>query len=140
LARAIGVPEDVDLILERIQHQLFSLGAELATPEPETHGTVLINSAETDWIEETIDHFDGQLPALTTFVLPAGTPAATHLHLARVVCRRAERRVVTLSRATELSKETLTFLNRVSDLLFVFARYANFSAGTPDVAWQRSGA
>lgn len=138
LARATGVPQDIDPVLERIQHQLFSLGAELATPDPAEHGTALISSAETDWIEENIDRFDGQLAPLKTFVLPAGTPAAASLHHARVVCRRAERRVVTLSRATELSTEALTYLNRVGDLLFVLARYANHSNGTADVAWQRS--
>ena len=137
IARTAGLPVDLDPILERIQHQLFALGAELATPDPEKHGTALIGAPETDWIEARIDQFDGQLPALTTFILPAGTPAAAHLHHARVVCRRAERRVVTLSRATELSNESLVYLNRVGDLLFVLARYANFVAGTGDVAWQR---
>ena len=138
LVRATALHEDIDPVLERIQHQLFSLGAELATPDPDQHGTSLIGTAETDWIEECIDQFDDQLPALTTFVLPAGTPPAAHLHHARVVCRRAERRVVTLSRATELSNEALVYLNRVSDLLFVLARYANFVTGTDDVAWKRS--
>ncbi len=138
MARSNGLPEDIDTTLERIQHQLFSLGAELATPDPSEHGTALISSTETDWIEETIDRLDGQLEPLTTFILPAGTPAAASLHHARVVCRRAERRVVTLSRATELSTEALTYLNRVGDLLFVMARYANFAAGKSDVPWQRT--
>jgi len=137
LARAAGVHEDIDPVLERIQHQLFSLGAELATPEPDEHGTALIGPAETDWIEEAIDRFDGQLPELKNFVLPAGTSAAAALHHARTVCRRAERRVVTLSRATELSTGATIYLNRVSDLLFVLARFANFTSGTADVSWQR---
>lgn len=138
MSRSNGLPDEIDSALERIQHQLFSLGAELATPDPAEHGTALISSTETDWIEETIDHLDGQLEPLKTFILPAGTPAAASLHHARVVCRRAERRVVTLSRATELSTEALTYLNRVSDLLFVMARYANFKAGKQDIAWERS--
>jgi cob(I)alamin adenosyltransferase len=138
VARAAGVPEDVEPALERIQHQLFSLGAELATPDPSQHGTALIGPADTDWIEETIDQFDGTLAPLKTFILPGGTPAAAALHHARVVCRRAERRVVTLSRSTELSTEALTYLNRVGDLLFVLARYANSAAGKPDVAWERA--
>ncbi len=137
LARSNGVPAELDPVLERIQHQLFSLGAELATPDPSEHGTALIGAAETDWIEECIDRFDSQLAQLKTFVLPGGTPAAAALHHGRVVCRRAERRVVTLSRSTELSTESLVYLNRVGDLLFVLARFANFSAGTEDVAWQR---
>ena len=138
LTRGTELPEDVDLVIERIQHQLFSLGAELATPDPSEHGTALINSADTDWIEETIDRFDSELEPLKTFILPGGTRAAAAFHHARVVCRRAERRVVTLSRATELSTEALTYLNRVGDLLFVLARYANSVSGTPDVAWERS--
>lgn len=138
LVRATTVPDDVDTVLERIQHQLFSLGAELATPDPAQHGTALITSADTDWIEESIDRFDSELPPLKTFILPGGTPAAASLHHARVVCRRAERRVVTLSRSTELSNEATVYLNRVGDLLFVLARYANAISGTPDVAWERS--
>lgn len=138
IARAADIPDDVEPALERIQHQLFSLGAELATPDPSQHGTTLIGPTDTDWIEETIDQFDGKLPSLKTFILPGGSPAAAALHHARVVCRRAERRVVTLSRATELSTEALTYLNRVGDLLFVLARYANSAAGIPDVAWERA--
>lgn len=137
LVRSNDAPADVDKVLETIQHHLFSLGAELATPDPLEHGTNLIGGKETDWIESQIDHFDSQLKPLTTFILPAGTPAAAALHHARVVCRRAERRVVTLSRATELSNEALVYLNRVGDLLFVLARFTNFSAGKQDVAWQR---
>jgi len=138
MTRSTELPEDLDLVIERIQHQLFSLGAELATPDPAEHGTALTSSADTDWIEETIDRFDSELEPLKTFILPGGTRAAAALHHARVVCRRAERRVVTLSRATELSTEALTYLNRVGDLLFVLARYANSVSGTPDVAWERS--
>lgn len=138
LVRSTCLPDDVDAVLERIQHQLFSLGAELATPDPGQHGTALISSADTDWIEECIDRFDSSLPPLKTFILPGGSSSAASLHHARVVCRRAERRVVTLSRATELSNEATVYLNRVGDLLFVLARYANAVDGTPDVAWERS--
>lgn len=137
LSRAFSPPEAIDAALERIQHQLFSLGAELATPDPVEHGTALLRTQDTSWIEDTIDAFDEPLPALTNFILPAGTPLAASLHHARVVCRRAERRVVTLSRATELTKEAVTYLNRVGDLLFVLARSANAAAGSGDVPWQR---
>ena len=136
VVRAAEVPGDVDSVLQRIQCQLFALGAQLATPNPEDHGTHLIRSSEITWIEETIDHFDGQLLPLKNFVLPGGTPSAAALHHARVVCRRAERRVVTLARSTELSNETLIFLNRVGDLLFVLARFANSAANQDDVPWQ----
>lgn len=132
---ATGLP--LDTALERIQHQLFSLGAELATPNPVEHGTALLSQQDTSWIEDTIDEFDAELPPLTNFILPAGTPLAASLHHARVVCRRAERRVVTLSRATELSKDAVSYLNRVGDLLFVLARSANVLEGYQDVAWKR---
>ena len=137
VARSFVPPKSLDAALERIQYQLFSLGAELATPDPVAHGTALLSTQDTGWIEDTIDQFDGELPALTNFILPAGTPLAAGLHHARVVCRRAERRVVTLSRATELSKEAVTYLNRVGDLLFVLARSANAAAGCQDVPWKR---
>ena len=100
----------------------------MATPNPSEHGTALIGANQTDWIEQQIDHFDSQLSDLTNFILPAGAESSAALHHARVVCRRAERRVVTLSRATELSSEALTYLNRVGDLLFVLARFANQQA------------
>lgn len=137
LSRALSPPEKIDQALERIQHQLFSLGAELATPDPVEHGTALLGMQDTDWIEKTIDEFDDKLEALTNFILPAGTPLAASLHHGRVVCRRAERRVVTLSRATELSTEAITYLNRVGDLLFVLARSANAAEGKPDVPWKQ---
>ncbi len=137
LARVAHVSSQIDMILERIQHQLFSLGAELATPHPEQHGTHLIGARETSWVEATIDEFDDQLSPLTNFILPAGSTGAVAIHHARVVCRRAERRVVTLSKEAAISNEALIYLNRVGDLLFVLARYANSSAGQGDVAWQR---
>ena len=137
LARVAHVSSQIDVILERIQHQLFSLGAELATPHPEKHGTHLIGATETGWVEATIDEFDDQLSPLTNFILPAGSTGAVAIHHARVVCRRAERRVVTLSKEAVISNEALIYLNRVGDLLFVLARYANSSAGQGDVAWQR---
>lgn len=136
LARAAEVPTDVDLVLQRIQHQLFALGAQLATPDPDDDGTPRIGGDQIAWIEETIDHFDGQLRPLKNFVLAAGTPGAAALHHGRVVCRRAERRVVTLAKTTQLSKEALVYLNRVSDLLFVLARFANSVANQDDVPWQ----
>lgn len=138
VARSMQPMPELDTALERIQHQLFSLGAELATPDPVEHGTALLDAQGTDWIEQTIDEFDAKLPALTNFILPAGTTLAASLHHARVVCRRAERRVVTLSRATELSPVAVTYLNRVGDLLFVLARYSNQAAGQTDVAWERA--
>ena len=136
VARSLSPIANLDAALERIQSQLFSLGAELATPNPEEHGTALLSQRDTTWIEETIDTFNDELPPLTNFILPAGTPLAASLHHARVVCRRAERRVVALSREASLSPEVISFLNRVGDLLFVLARSANASEGCQDVAWK----
>ena len=136
VARAFRPPEDVDQVLERLQYHCFALGAELATPEPEAHGTDLIGPQQTEWAEKKIDEFDDQLSPLTTFILPAGSQVAASLHLARVVCRRAERRVVTLAAAEDVPDRLSVYLNRVSDLLFVLARYANKRAGRDDVPWK----
>lgn len=137
LARSFCPPVELDAPLEQIQHQLFALGAELATPNPEESGTALLRGEDTSWIEQKIDSFEENLAPLTSFILPGGTQLAASLHHARVVCRRAERRVVTLSRATELSNEAVSYLNRVGDLLFVLARTANAHAGKSDVQWQK---
>lgn len=137
LVRSEEIPDELDSVLRAIQQQLFSVGAELATPEFDSRDASWVGPEEVNWIEQVIDRFDGQLPALSTFILPAGNRAAAQVHHARVVCRRAERRVVSLARTTDLNGESLSYLNRLSDLLFVLARYTNFSAGEPDVAWER---
>lgn len=138
VARAtLGIPMEVEQLLLRIQHELFALGAELATPDPKTHGTATLGTGEITWLEEQIDRLEEDLPPLTSFILPAGTPAAAALHHARVVCRRAERRIVSLSRNASLSEYAMIYLNRASDLLFVLARYANQAAGHPDVPWEK---
>ena len=123
----------------QIQHELFSLGAELATPEPENYDLRVISDQHIGRLEEWIDAYESGLPALKQFILPAGTSAATTLHLARSVCRRAERRVVTLATVSgaELSEALVIYLNRLSDLLFVLSRVANAAAGVGDVAWTR---
>jgi cob(I)alamin adenosyltransferase len=139
VVRAVGVPEQMDSLLERIQNELFSLGAQLATPDPTAHQTVLIGAAQIAALEEAIDRYEGILPALRQFILPGGCPAAAYLHLARTVCRRAERGLVTLMRQSSqpLSGDLLVYLNRLSDLLFVLARTANHEAGQSDVPWQK---
>ncbi len=96
-----------------------------------------VGSRETRALEAAIDFWDGQLAPLTVFILPGGTAAAAALHHARVVCRRAERRVVTLSRSATVSAEVLAYLNRLGDLLFVLARSANAADGRGDVPWQQ---
>lgn len=138
LARAQVLPSELDEIVERIQHELFSLGAELATPQPEAHGTDLIGQEQVECIEAAIDHWESRLPPLNFFVLPGGTSASASLHMARCTCRRAERRVVSLRRSGQLvSRDVLAYLNRLGDLLFVLARAANYETGVADIAWQK---
>lgn len=137
MARAFGVSSPIDQQLAQIQHQLFAIGAELATPDPERHGTRVIGPPHIGQIEHWIDKHEETLPPLRQFILPAGNPAACHLHLARGICRRAERRVITLSRQQPeaISANLAVYLNRLSDLLFVLSRAANRDGGTEEVPW-----
>jgi cob(I)alamin adenosyltransferase len=137
MARVAPMPADLDAVLERIQNQLFDLGAELATPQPDEHGTRMPAGRDAQWVEQSIDHYDQQMTPLANFILPGGTQAAAAMHHARVICRRAERRVVTLSQHEDVSGDLIVYLNRVGDLLFVLARYANFAVGRPDTPWRR---
>lgn len=137
VARAAGLSPDVDATLERIQAQLFVLGAELATP-PDHRDRLrlpLLAAEDVAALEGDIDRLELGLPALTSFVLPAGTPGASGLHHARTVCRRAERAVVGVRELAALRGELIVYLNRLSDLLFVMARYENHVNAVPDVAW-----
>jgi cob(I)alamin adenosyltransferase len=135
------LPAEIESLLARIQHTLFDLGAELATPDPTARGTSFITPQEIAALERAIDSYEAQLPPLKTFILPGGVPGAAWLHLARTVCRRAERRVAALleREVDKLSPHVLIYLNRLSDLLFVLARAANQAAGHADVAWQKPG-
>ncbi len=139
LARALPPEEFAGELLEGVQRQLFTLGAELATPDPTKLTRVLrgapIGGSEIEALEGAIDALEAGLHPLRTFILPAGTPKTAALHLARTVCRRAERAVVSLSRETTLNPSLVPFLNRLSDLLFVLARAANAQAGRGDAPW-----
>jgi cob(I)alamin adenosyltransferase len=139
VARAAQPPAEVDALLRQIQNDLFALGAQLATPDPAAHQTGMVGSTQIAALEKAIDRFEEQLEPLKQFILPGGTSVAAHLHLARTVCRRAERRVVTLSRASSepVAIETVVYLNRLSDLLFVLARAVNHQARVDDVPWQK---
>lgn len=141
VARAEGLSADIDLLVGRIQSELFSLGAELATPDPAAHGTALIGPPQVAALEEAIDRFELRLEPLRQFILPGGIRAAAQLHLARTVCRRAERRLVSLARqsAEPIGPELIVYLNRLGDLLFVLARAENAAAGRPDVVWHKPG-
>ncbi|MBG0809079.1 cob(I)yrinic acid a,c-diamide adenosyltransferase [Methylosinus sp. H3A] len=129
----------LDTMLARIQNDLFDLGAELATPgkpgEPPPENSLAIVQSQVDRLEREIDELNASLAPLKSFVLPGGTAAAAHLHLARTVSRRAERIMVALANAPDeaVGATALRYVNRLSDFLFVAARYANSKAG--DVLW-----
>lgn len=126
-------------LVEAAQRALFAIGAELATPEPTRVTKALsgrrLEEADVIVLEQAIDRLEAGLPPLRRFVLPGGTPKAAALHLARTVCRRAERAVVSLSHETPVPPAMLQYLNRLSDTLFVLARAANAQDGRADVEW-----
>jgi cob(I)alamin adenosyltransferase len=140
VARAERLPPEIDRTLERVQSELFSVGAELATPEPAKHGMVLVGEEQIASLEKAIDHLEAGLPPLKQFVLPAGSRGGAALHLARGVCRRAERRVVTLAAGAAISPAIIRYLNRLGDYLFVAARFANQEAKAVETKWQKPGA
>lgn len=137
LARAASLPAEVDQALERVQSDLFVLGAELATlPGNEDKLRMrLLDPGDATRLERAIDAAELDLPPLTSFVLPGGTPGAAALHHARTVCRRAERRLLALRAVEPVRAELVVYLNRLSDLLFVLARRCNHVAGVVDVPW-----
>ena len=125
--------------LGRIQSRLFDIGADLATPPGSKHEE-RIERVSADHVREAetwIDGIDSENEPLREFILPGGSPLAAQLHLARAVCRRAERQVVRLAAEGPLRSDLLAYLNRLSDLLFTLARAANVAAGVPEVTWQK---
>lgn len=139
LARAEPLPAEVEQTLARVQSELFAVGAELATPEPEKHGTALVGDGHVAALEQAIDSLETALPPLKNFILPAGSRGAAAIHLARGICRRAERRVITLAATANapVSPRIIRYLNRLGDYLFVAARYVNRQAGGTETPWQR---
>jgi|SRR5690606_34191099 cob(I)alamin adenosyltransferase len=139
LARAFlsGTPgaEEIDPVLKDVQSDLFVVGADLATPLGAKPTVPRMDAASVKAIEDTIDRFDPLIPPLKQFVLPGGTVVAAQLHVARTVCRRAERQVIELMACGEINPHVLTYLNRLSDLLFVLARLHNHLSGTADIPW-----
>ncbi len=139
MARSIEMMPRIDEVLAPVQRDLFSLGALLATPDLEKMKEQLekarISDARIAQMERDIDDGEAELEPLKSFILPGGTPKAAALHVARTVCRRAERAVIRLQRDTELPPIVLVYLNRLSDLLFVLARVANRRAGAGEVTW-----
>ena len=139
LARSIELMPRIDEVLVPIQRDLFSLGALLATPDREKMQQQLakarIDARRIAELEHAIDEGEKELEPLRAFIVPGGTPKAAALHVARTVCRRAERRVIHLQRTQELPGLVVIYLNRLSDLLFVLARMANRRAGAGEVTW-----
>jgi cob(I)alamin adenosyltransferase len=140
LVRAEPLAAEIDRLLARVQNELFDLGGELAAPDPAKFGLDTLGPRHIAVLEAEIDHFEALLEPLKQFVLPAGSRSAALLHVARTVCRRAERRLVSLSALEPLSPHLVVYLNRLSDLLFVLARSANRLAGLPDVPWTKQAA
>jgi cob(I)alamin adenosyltransferase len=144
LVAAVCAPDDDDLRgrLARVQSRLFDIGSDLATP-PASRAGSWIARAQPEWateLEADIDRMEAELPPLTSFILPGGNSTAAALHFARTVCRRAERRVVGAREAgEEVSEAVSVYLNRLSDWLFVAARWANARAGVAEVPWTTDG-
>ncbi len=140
LARTVLQNQSMDRLLASIQNDLFDLGADLATPisddaSSQSEDGLRILPQQVHRLEQQLDALNADLAPLSSFVLPGGTPPAAYLHLARTVCRRAERHVVQLSEQTAINPPALHYLNRLSDLLFVAARWCN-DQGHNDVIWQ----
>lgn len=136
-ARSTGLSDLLDGMLSKVQHQLFAIGAELATPEPQEHNLTWDGQPHVAQLEAWIDEMEATLTPLRNFILPGGSPHAAHLHLARTVCRRVEREIVRLGHDRRVSdvSHIVIYLNRLSDMLFVMARYANHVQGVADVPW-----
>ncbi|WP_017460200.1 cob(I)yrinic acid a,c-diamide adenosyltransferase [Dyella ginsengisoli] len=126
-----GVPDDIAEALTQVQHELFDLGGELCIP-----GMAMIDDADITRLEQVLDRFNDPLPPLKDFILPGGGMAASCCHLARTVCRRAEREVVALGREESIRPQASRYLNRLSDLLFVLCRVLARASGHGEVLWQ----
>jgi cob(I)alamin adenosyltransferase len=132
---AEDLPGDIAHALTGAQHDLFDLGGELSIP-----GYAAVTDAHVERLEDAVERYNAALAPLKEFVLPGGTRAAALAHVARTVCRRAERALVHLGNAEPVSEPSRRYVNRLSDLLFVLARAHNASAGRPDVLWQKGRA
>lgn len=139
MARAVELMPRIDEVLVPVQRDLFAIGALLATPDLDKMAEQLakarIDDSRIAELERAIDTGEAELEPLRSFILPGGTPKAAALHVSRTVCRRAERRVVTLRRDVAIPQLVVMYLNRLSDLLFVLSRVANRRAGAGEVTW-----
>jgi cob(I)alamin adenosyltransferase len=138
LASMLPDGEDKDLII-RIQNNLFSVCSNLATDQSQTplYDSARLPDGEIQVLEHKVDEIMNLLPERQGFILPGGTQAAAQAHVCRTVCRRAERRIVALSEVAQISRETLQYVNRLSDYLFVLAKKINFNTGVSEIIWQK---
>lgn len=141
LARCEPLPPEVEKTLAAVQNELFAVGAELASPDPIKAGTAWIDEPHVVALEQAIDALETHLPALRQFILPAGNRGACTIHVARGVCRRAERRLVALAHeeGIQISDRLIRYLNRLGDYLFVAARAVNVLASEAEIPWQKPG-
>ena len=139
VALAVCKRKKISEPLKRIQAELFTAGADLATELNAKAGSRVprIEKKETERLEKMVDELQKNLPRLTSFILPGGSQLSSSLHLARAVCRRAERKVITLGRAEKINPEMVPYLNRLSTYLFDLARYANLLEGVEDEVWKK---
>lgn len=126
----LGIPADLEELVSSLQQQLFDLGGELCIP-----GRMVIESSDVSRLEKDLDRLNASLPPLREFVLPGGNAAAAACHLARAICRRAERRTITMAETAAVNAHSIRYLNRLSDLLFVLARTLNLRSGHAEVLW-----
>ncbi|MEO8097540.1 MAG: cob(I)yrinic acid a,c-diamide adenosyltransferase [Acidobacteriota bacterium] len=136
---AASTPKLIELavILRRVQHELFNLGSILSTLPQDVHPKqARITAVESEQLEKEIDAMNAELPALRSFVLPGGTRLNAELHAARTICRRAERLLVAVAREEDVPPESIKYLNRLSDALFVWSRWVNHVLGVPEVLWE----
>ena len=132
LIAQLGENDSLLPVLERVQHDLFDIGGELAVP-----GFEMVKPERVSALEDTLDQYNNDLPALKNFILPGGSPAAAQAHLARAICRRAERRLVSLHEQEPINQTPRLYINRLSDLMFVFARVLSRRDGGSEVLWQQ---
>lgn len=145
LSSAIGLIESARELpakeqetLRWIQHRLFNIGSYLATENDSPYKTMAVGSDDVGHLEEAIDRIDSQLPPIRQFILPGGSELSSRCHLARTICRRAERRILTLSGHTPIDQQVLRFINRLSDFLFILARFNNIKSGHEEIFWDKN--
>lgn len=135
LCRVHNTDERIEKILHQLQIELFDLGSDLATPLESPVKVPRVQGSQVERLEQWIDKIDEQLEPLQNFILPGGSELAAKIHIARTICRRAERKIVTLQHNTAIGEDVVKYVNRLSDLLFVMARWANKISGTPEEKW-----